>query len=206
MKDENTNTKLKIQQVALKLFAKRGYKAVSIRDICKEVGIKESSIYYHYKNKQAILDAILDQAQGIITQMASNFNQVFTEIKDIEEEAFCKVAVAFLEGYLLNEFIYQLIAMLSIERFSDEKSAELYQKLVFQVPLEGQEKVFREMIRRGLIREEEPSLLAYTYYAMIYLAFEKNCLNPQCEVADREQAILEIQRSMSKFFRRIRRD
>jgi antitoxin component of RelBE/YafQ-DinJ toxin-antitoxin module len=36
-----------------------GFSAVSIRDICGKVEIKESSVYYHYKNKQAILDAIL---------------------------------------------------------------------------------------------------------------------------------------------------
>ncbi len=205
MKEENVNTKLKIQQEALRLFAKRGYQAVSIRDICKEVGIKESSIYYHYKNKQAILDAILEQAEEIALQMESNFNHVFSKITSIEEEAFCKVAVNLLEKYLLNELVYPLIMMLSIERFADEKAASMYQRLVFQVPLEGQEKVFSEMIKRGLIKEGDPKVVAYNYYALIYLAFEKNCLGLRHEIIHKEQAALEIYTNMSNFFRRISR-
>ena len=45
----------KITATALALFAQRGYDGVSVRDICKQVGIKESSLYYHFPSKQAIL-------------------------------------------------------------------------------------------------------------------------------------------------------
>ena len=37
------STKEKITATALALFAQRGYDGVSVRDICKQVGIKESS-------------------------------------------------------------------------------------------------------------------------------------------------------------------
>ena len=49
-------TKERILDVSLELFSQRGYSAVSIRDICKGVGIKESSVYYHFENKQNIFD------------------------------------------------------------------------------------------------------------------------------------------------------
>ncbi len=52
------DTKAKIMDVALHMFSERGYEAVSIRDICGEVGIKESTLYYHFKNKQDILDSL----------------------------------------------------------------------------------------------------------------------------------------------------
>ena len=52
------NTKDKILNEALKMFSDLGYKSVSIRDIAKKVDIKESSIYYHFKNKQDILDLV----------------------------------------------------------------------------------------------------------------------------------------------------
>lgn len=50
------NTKEKILEAALNLFSQKGFTAVSIRDICKEVTIKESTVYYHFENKQAIFD------------------------------------------------------------------------------------------------------------------------------------------------------
>lgn len=42
------NTKERILQESLTLFSIRGYEAVSMREIGRSVGIKESSIYKHY--------------------------------------------------------------------------------------------------------------------------------------------------------------
>ena len=58
-------TKERILDVSLELFSQRGYSAVSIRDICKGVGIKESSVYYHFENKQNIFDVLLDRFSEI---------------------------------------------------------------------------------------------------------------------------------------------
>ena len=52
------NTKDRILETALSMFSDHGYDSVSIRDICGVVGIKESTVYYHYKNKQDILDSL----------------------------------------------------------------------------------------------------------------------------------------------------
>ena len=54
------NNKEKIFNVSVDLFSERGYDGVSIRQIAREVGIKESSIYNHYPSKEAILDSILN--------------------------------------------------------------------------------------------------------------------------------------------------
>ena len=53
-----SDTREKIISCSLELFAVEGTKSVSIRDICAQVGIKESSVYYHFKNKQAIIDEL----------------------------------------------------------------------------------------------------------------------------------------------------
>lgn len=48
-------TKEKIFDVSLDLFSQKGFDAVSVREIAREVGIRQNSIYNHYKNKEAIL-------------------------------------------------------------------------------------------------------------------------------------------------------
>lgn len=53
-------TKKKIMEASLELFANNGYSGSSVRNIAKKVGIKESAIYNHYKNKKAILTTIIE--------------------------------------------------------------------------------------------------------------------------------------------------
>ena len=54
------DTKQRILDVSLELFSQNGFSAVSIRDICRQVQIKESSVYYYFKSKQAIFDELLN--------------------------------------------------------------------------------------------------------------------------------------------------
>ncbi|MBE3554734.1 MAG: TetR/AcrR family transcriptional regulator [Thermicanus sp.] len=53
-----SSTKNKILEIADDFFSRKGYTGVSIRDITGEVGIKESSLYKHFKNKEEILQTI----------------------------------------------------------------------------------------------------------------------------------------------------
>ena len=56
MRGLNMKTKDKILIEALSLFSVSGFSGVSVRDIAKAVGIRESAIYKHYKNKQQLFD------------------------------------------------------------------------------------------------------------------------------------------------------
>ena len=53
-------TKEKILVNSLRLFSKKGYNGTSVRDIAYSVGIKESSLYNHFKSKQDIFDSVVD--------------------------------------------------------------------------------------------------------------------------------------------------
>jgi AcrR family transcriptional regulator len=53
------DTRERLFEIALGLFGHRGYGSVSIRELCREAGIRESSFYNHYPAKQALLDRVL---------------------------------------------------------------------------------------------------------------------------------------------------
>ena len=55
------NTKERILDEALTLFSEKGYTNVFVGEIAERVGIKAPSLYKHYKNKQAIFDAIIGE-------------------------------------------------------------------------------------------------------------------------------------------------
>ena len=58
MKQEDTRQK--ILDKALELFAAKGYDSVSVGEIAQAVGIKAPSLYNHFPGKQAIFDAIIE--------------------------------------------------------------------------------------------------------------------------------------------------
>ena len=55
------DTKHRILDEALTLFSQKGYANVYVGEIAEKVGIKAPSLYKHYKNKQAIFDAIVEE-------------------------------------------------------------------------------------------------------------------------------------------------
>lgn len=48
-----------ILEVARSLFTERGFANVSMRDICREAGVTAPTVYYYFKNKEALWDAVV---------------------------------------------------------------------------------------------------------------------------------------------------
>lgn len=202
--EEKNSTKKMIEEVALELFSKKGYKAVSIRDIGKQVGIKESSIYYHFLNKQAIMDSLLQKIDILIDKMKSSFEAEFAKIVEVPETAMCEVAIGLMKNYLLNPYVYKVLSVLAIEQMSDKKAYETYQRLVFEMPLLQQTQIFRKMIDKGYIKPNNPTVLAHEYYAIIYLAFQKNCVGSEITEEKINIACEEIRINMGDIYRKMK--
>lgn len=201
---EEYKTKELIVQSALEMFARRGYQAVSIRDIAKGVGIKESSIYYHYKNKQAIMDELLNRIDLLVAEKKASFSDAFTAATEIPEEEMCSVAVGILKNYLMHPFVYPVIQMLSIERPADKRADETYKRIVFDLPLAQHREIFRQMILRGYIKNDSVEVLANEYYSVIYLAFQKNCIGYTVTEASKEAACKEIRQNILDLYKKMK--
>lgn len=58
------NKKEKIIETALLFFASKGFDGTSTSSIAKQAGVSEGLIFKHFKNKQGLLDAILEFGLG----------------------------------------------------------------------------------------------------------------------------------------------
>ena len=58
------DTRAAILDAALALFAERGFFGTSTREIARRVGIRESGLYNHFANKDALLDALLASSEA----------------------------------------------------------------------------------------------------------------------------------------------
>ena len=55
------DTRDRVLHVAQQLFAERGYRGTSLRDIAKRIGIKAPSLLHHFPSKQQLYVAVLDR-------------------------------------------------------------------------------------------------------------------------------------------------
>jgi AcrR family transcriptional regulator len=52
----------RILEVAKGLFTRRGFSNVAIRDICRAASITPPTVYYYFKNKEALFDAVVRES------------------------------------------------------------------------------------------------------------------------------------------------
>lgn len=164
------DTKEKILAISLELFSQKGFSAVSIRDICKRVGIKESSVYYHFKNKQAIFDELLLRFQKKANEMMEQFNQALAAgFSTINAETYNRINEYFFENYLMDCFCNRVMRTLMIEQFCNDDARQIYDRWIFDEPLAFQSNVFSRLMESGVIQNADSSYLAAKYYAPIFL-------------------------------------
>ncbi len=95
-----------ILEVALKIFAKKGYENTTLDEIAKEVGITKPAIYYHFKNKNELYNFIFQE----------HFKRLsFTKKESLEEDIRAYIDT-FGDFFIENPFIAKL--------FSKELSSE----------------------------------------------------------------------------------
>lgn len=198
------DTRQLILDIALNQFAQRGYSAVSIRSICRDVGIKESTVYYHFKNKQAILDSLVEEFEATADRMdqmlASGFKDA--ELDKIEDDSFLEIGKRYYIDFLNNTRIYQLISMLMIEQQNSPALGALFGKLMFERPVETQANYFALLIECGYLKEVHAKELAVVYQSVFYFCF--------ChQMAGRkplQQAVRELEESLVFFLKQYKKE
>ncbi|WP_155058132.1 TetR/AcrR family transcriptional regulator [Streptomyces blattellae] len=54
------DTRQRIQDVALELFAKQGYEKTSLREIAERLDVTKAALYYHFKTKEEIIVSLFE--------------------------------------------------------------------------------------------------------------------------------------------------
>ena len=172
MKQEDT--KKRILEQALELFALNGYDSVSVGEIAKAVGIKAPSLYNHFASKRAIFDAIVEETASkyeqytggidIHVQDAKKDMSFFSEIT--EETLIQKVRQIFLYS-LHDETISRFRRMMTIEQFRSEELSALYTERYVTRMIKYHAAIFENLIAAGKLRNENPENLAMLYVAPV---------------------------------------
>lgn len=156
-------TKQRILTESMKLFAAQGYSAVSVRTIAAAVNVSDSALYKHYRSKQQIFDTIVEQSKE---RFMEKYRSVLQEGMQFDFVSMCLNMFRFQTQ---DEWIVDFRKMLIVEQFRNPDMAKVYKELFIDLPVEGQTKIFQDLITRGIMKDMNPKVMAMELYAPFFL-------------------------------------
>lgn len=198
-------TREKILKEALNLFSEKGYHAVYVGEIAEAVGIKAPSLYKHFKSKQEIFDAILEEMKKGYDQQAlalkmdgSNAELDANVFSSVTEDQLVQMGIKLFLYFLHDEYASKFRKMMTIAQFCEEDMALLYQKQYVDDPLSYQSTIFSMLSANGLLLNEDANIMALHFYAPIYMLLTVCDRQP-----GRENEILHLVEEHIKQFNRL---
>ena len=172
------STKEKILDAALTLFAENGYDGTSVEQIAHIVGIKAPSLYKHYKGKEDILNALIDSAEARYEEMFGSEKKI-GKVPQSQKE-FIKVTMERISFTMHDPVIRKTRMLLVQEQFRNERISEV----TTRHQLDGVQRMFAKIIKgmmdEGLVKKDDPKLLAVELTAPAVLQIARSDRQPQC--------------------------
>ena len=167
-------TKERILETALELFAQSGYLGTSMSDIAARLGITKAALYKHYAGKQEILDRIvqrmneLDAARAAAYEMPGAAPEGFAQAYlNTPLDRIRAYGTAQFDHWTREPFSANFRKMLTLEQYRDARLAQLYQENLASGPVKYMAAIFRPLTDS----DETAMQLALEFYGPIYLLY-----------------------------------
>ena len=166
------NRKEEILIVALHLFARDGYEAVSVSQIAGELDMTKGALYRHYKSKRDIFDCIVQRMEQQDSEQArqnevpeESIENVPEEYQNVSVEDFVGYSKSMFEYWTEDDFASSFRKMLTLEQFRNEEMQNLYQQYLVSGPAEYVKDLFENM------KMNNPEENAVKFYANMFFYY-----------------------------------
>ena len=168
------DTKERILEAALELFARSGYMGTSMSDIAGRLGITKGALYKHYASKREILDSIVERMNQMDYERAEAYEMPETR-PDGFAEAYLRTPIEKIRAYSMAQFDHwtkesfssNFRKMLTLEQYRDPKLTRLYHDYLATGPAEYMAAIFRKLTDS----DEAAMRLALEFYGPMFLLY-----------------------------------
>ena len=159
------DTKERILTAALEMFAQNGYAGTNLRELAASLGMGKSSLYRHFASKEELWDTLLDT---MIAYYGERFgsSEHLPPVPD-SPEGLVNMTMRMVDFTVHDERIIMTRKMLAIEQFRDDRARELATRHFLTGLTDMFTHVFTGMMDKGLLRKDDPKMLAFAYTAPI---------------------------------------
>ena len=188
------NRKEEILIVALHLFARDGYEAVSVSQIAGELDMTKGALYRHYKSKRDIFDSIVKRMEQQDSEQArenevpeESIEKTPEEYQNISFDDFVEYSKSMFEYWTEDDFASSFRKMLTIEQFRSEGMQKLYQQYLVSGPAGYVKDLFKNM------KIKDPEENAVKFYANMFFYY-----NVYDGAADKAKAKCQFEQMLDK--------
>ena len=161
----NNTTRERILDAALASFAENGYRGTSLRDLAAGMGLSKSALYRHYESKEDIWNAVCDR-------MDAYYNMRFGSPENLPPvpescDELLALTMKMLNFTIHDEKAILVRRILLTEQFRDARARRFATVHFLTGTKDIYAGIFTEMMARGLLKKEDPEMLAFSYTAPI---------------------------------------
>ena len=193
---DNMPTKERILYSALNLFAEKGYDGVGVDLIAENAGLKGPSLYRHYKGKEDIFNSMIDLVASHYEEGFSIKNKAEKFPKSMDE--LIENAMEKIKFTMHDDIIQKVRRILAMEQFRSKRMAEITTRYYLENLQEMYIGVFAELMETGILKKDDPELLALEFVAPVSLL-----IHPYDRQPEREEEILDKIRKHFEHFAKI---
>ena len=159
------DTKERILAAALDMFSRNGYAGTNIRELAASLGLVKSALYRHFDSKEALWNALLDE---MIAYYEAGFgsSEHLPPVPD-SLEGLAALTMRMADFTIHDEKVVKTRELLTIEQFRDARARELATKYFLTGLRDMFTAIFAGMMDKGLLRRDDPAMLAFAYTAPI---------------------------------------
>lgn len=174
-KGKGSNAKQRIMAEAMALFATKGYAATTMKDIAAAVGIKDASIYNHFKSKRDLFEAIVETELAYLAETLRDSGAMAApgDSKELyrttDVSALIPVVLRSFKPLFDDKRIVCLRKMLESNRYEDERCGELFNRIFIERPVAIEEAIFQDLIDGGILSTCDSRLAAMEFYGSIFM-------------------------------------
>lgn len=179
VEEERVSTRDKILEEALTLFSENGYDGTGVEQIAERVGIKAPSLYKHFKGKEDILNALIDNAEARYEESFGSEQRLGRPPESREE--FVHMTMERVLFTMRDPMIRKIRKFLVQEQFRSDRLAAITTRHQLEGVQRMYTKIIGSMMKKGLFVKDDPELLADELTAQVVLLIAKADRQPQCE-------------------------
>ncbi len=160
-KEEKSLAYERVMDTAERLFARKGYNAVTLRDIAEEIGIHHTTVYHHVPGgkEQLFIDVVernlAHHRQGLTQAIAGASPDIRSQLRAVAD-------------WLLSQPPMDLVRMVYSDLPSiDPKQADRLSRIAFETMLLPIEAILCSAREQGVIEYEDLILASGTFIGMI---------------------------------------